>query len=326
MKDKLKYLIAVVFVSTIGFSFIPIVNLALPDVNLSVIDIVMSCLGICGNPEKTLVVQWTFEVIGVEPEHFAWCMAALLVIVFGEAFLTAVLRGRKAYIISLIGCILDPLVLAAIVLVMQSAIDEEKKEVLIFNFGGRPIISLIPVLLVAVSYFLIFILSVSGTYMKGSGKQKKCRASKDDEMYLEQIRMLDDQQSIAKPVPRQSSVRKSGQAADQARPKTERRKRFTGAVISRSGDYKGKVYPLEKMTEIFFEKKDGQMVITPYQSEISLAGIYYIGEYGEYCVEPMEKGCFYLESGQPLGKGRKYYLPRGTNVYLKEKENKYTLA
>ena len=148
----------------------------------------------------------------------------------------------------------------------------------------------------------------------------------DGEMYLEQIKMLDDQQLTAKPVLWQSSVRQSEPAETQARPKTEERHLFTGAGIGGTGDYKEKVYPLETMAEVFFEKKDGQMVITPYQSGASLAGIYYIVEYEEYCVEPLEKRCFYLESGQPLGKGRKYYLPRGTNVYLNEKENKYTLA
>lgn len=321
MRDKLKYLAAVLYVSTIGFSFIPIVSL--PGMNLSIIDIMMSCLGFYRDSSET--VRWLFSVIGIEPEFFAGCIVALLVTIFMEAVLTASLSGKKAYVTSLIGCFLDVLVLTAGVLIIQTA-TEEVRHTILYLLGVMPTISLIPVLLVATAYFLIFILSVVGICMRGSRKQTKYQDSKDDEMYLEQIRMLDDQQLLTEPVSWQSSARQSEPAEIQARPKIEERNLFTGAIIGGTGDYKGKVYPLEKMTEIFFEKKEGQMVITPYQSGTSLAGIYYIGEYGEYCVEPLEKGCFYLESGQPLGKGRKYYLPRGTNVYLKEKENKYTLA
>ena len=57
-----------------------------------------------------------------------------------------------------------------------------------------------------------------------------------------------------------------------------------------------------------------------------MAGVYFIGDYNEYCVEPYEKSAVFLESGQPLGKGRKYYLPRGTRVYVKDKNNQFTLA
>ncbi len=321
MKDKLKYLVAVLFVSTIGFSFIPIVSL--PDMNLSVIDVMMDCMGVY---EDSLgIMQWFFSVIEIAPKPFAWGIAALLAAVFMEAFLTAKLSGKKTYVISLLGCIIDVLALAVSALIIQTA-TEEARHTILYLLGTMPTIIMIPVLLAALSYFLIFVLSVIGICISGSQKQIKYRDNMDGEMYLEQIKMLDDQQLTAKPVLWQSSVRQSEPAETQARPKTEERNLFTGAVIGGTGDYKEKVYPLEKMAEVFFEKKDGQMVITPYQSGASLAGIYYIVEYEEYCVEPLEKRCFYLESGQPLGKGRKYYLPRGTNVYLNEKENKYTLA
>jgi hypothetical protein len=57
-----------------------------------------------------------------------------------------------------------------------------------------------------------------------------------------------------------------------------------------------------------------------------LAAVYYISEYQEYCVEVNEKLCVFLESGQPLGKGRDYYLPRGTKIYVKDAGNTFTLA
>lgn len=371
MKDKLKYLAAVLFAATIGFGFIPMINLV--GIELSMMDILKNGLGFYGDSEAAQVI---FGAIQSDLEPFAWCIAVSLVIVLIEAFLTAVLGGRKAYVISLISCILDALALAATVLVIQIAMDEVKRSVAILGLSGTLSISLLPVILTAAAYFLIFILSVLGISMGGSKKQKKSRKNKNDEMYLEQIRMLDDQQPVPEPQPEpwqqaapepqpqswqqptpepqpepwqqpapepqpqswqqptpepepqswQQPIPEPEPAAVHVQPEKKSSEPFTGAVIGGAGGYKGKVYPLKKMTEVFFEMEAGQMVLTPYQSEASLAGVYYIEEYGEYCVEPMERGCFYLESGQPLGKGRKYYLPRGTKVYLKDKENKYTLA
>ena len=65
-------------------------------------------------------------------------------------------------------------------------------------------------------------------------------------------------------------------------------------------------------------------MLSPYEEEGAAAGIYYIREYGEYCAEPFEKRAVFLESGQPLGKGRQYYLPRGTKIYVGSRENSFT--
>ena len=34
----------------------------------------------------------------------------------------------------------------------------------------------------------------------------------------------------------------------------------------------------------------------------------------------------FLTSGQPLGKNRFYYLPRGTEIYIKDQTNKFKLC
>ena len=90
--------------------------------------------------------------------------------------------------------------------------------------------------------------------------------------------------------------------------------------------YAGKVYPLKDKTEVFFFLKEGEAVLSPYEEEGAAAGVYYIKEYGEYCAEPFEKGMLFLASGQPLGKGRQYYLPRGTKIYVSDRKNTFTLA
>ena len=101
---------------------------------------------------------------------------------------------------------------------------------------------------------------------------------------------------------------------------------FSGAISGESGLYEGKVYPLTDKKEVFFSIKEGNAVLSPYEEEGAAAGIYYIREYGEYCAEPFEKRAVFLESGQPLGKGRQYYLPRGTKIYVGSRENSFTLV
>ena len=57
-----------------------------------------------------------------------------------------------------------------------------------------------------------------------------------------------------------------------------------------------------------------------------LGYIYYVSQYEEYCIQPLQTMTIFLESGQPLGKNRFYYLPRGTEIYIKDQLNKYKLC
>ena len=59
---------------------------------------------------------------------------------------------------------------------------------------------------------------------------------------------------------------------------------------------------------------------------IILGNIYYVSQYEEYCIQPLQTMTIFLESGQPLGKNRFYYLPRGTEIYIKDQLNKYKLC
>lgn len=104
------------------------------------------------------------------------------------------------------------------------------------------------------------------------------------------------------------------------------RREFGGAILGEAGIYKQKVYPLKDTWEIYFDWKEGHVVISEKKSESCLAGIYFISEYQEYCVTPQKTKSFFLESGQPLGIGRHYYLPRGTRVYINEVEQLFRLT
>lgn len=131
-----------------------------------------------------------------------------------------------------------------------------------------------------------------------------------------------------------SQKRSTGSASGQLRTgaartpevKPEASSEFTGAVSGESGLYAGRIYSLKDKKEVFFTMNEKNAVLSPYEEEGAAAGIYYIKEYGEYCAEPFEKNTVFLESGQPLGKGRQYYLRRGTKIYIGDRDNSFTLV
>lgn len=90
--------------------------------------------------------------------------------------------------------------------------------------------------------------------------------------------------------------------------------------------FQNMAYPLQERQELFFQWTEGQITTELYKSQESLAGIYFIPEYQEYCVEVFARVSVFLESGQPLGKDRRYYLPRGTRIYMKDDQGMFKLA
>ena len=83
-------------------------------------------------------------------------------------------------------------------------------------------------------------------------------------------------------------------------------KEFFGAIEGIQLPYTGKVFPMSKGKYIYDTK------------------------YDEYVVIPQKKRCVHLESGQPLGVGRVYYLPRAMKIVIKneqgQNENMFRLA
>lgn len=52
-----------------------------------------------------------------------------------------------------------------------------------------------------------------------------------------------------------------------------------------------------------------------------LAEVFYVAEYEEYWLTPEKKRMVFLESGQPLGEKREYYIPRGTIIQVSYSNN-----
>ena len=101
---------------------------------------------------------------------------------------------------------------------------------------------------------------------------------------------------------------------------------FHGALLGMQDIYRDKVYPLEEKVPVFLAQEKAGIYVSERKEPEALVEIYYISEYGEYCVTPEKKGVCFLESGQPLGGGRHYYLKRGTRICAGEKRMIFELA
>lgn len=98
-------------------------------------------------------------------------------------------------------------------------------------------------------------------------------------------------------------------------------KPFAGMILNTNQQ----VLVLDDRKEVYITD-NGHVDISSLEIGNVIGKIYYVSEYGEYCVQPLEKTTIFLISGQPLGKDRIYYLPRGTGIYVKEMNTQYALC
>lgn len=103
---------------------------------------------------------------------------------------------------------------------------------------------------------------------------------------------------------------------------------FYGAIIGEKGPLRGKAFPMVRGERIAFgdaaacesiRVEDG----APGQAYCEVV---YDDAGEEYRIVPRESAAVYLGSGQPLGKGRTYCVPRGTQILILNAKNRFTLG
>lgn len=96
---------------------------------------------------------------------------------------------------------------------------------------------------------------------------------------------------------------------------------FYGAILGVKSPYLGKAFMLEERKYVYILQEDNKILVKKYlksSSERCLAKVYYETKYGEYVVVPQKREAIYLESGQPLGAERRYFLPRAMRIIVKD--------
>lgn len=101
-------------------------------------------------------------------------------------------------------------------------------------------------------------------------------------------------------------------------------KAFEGALLGLDS-MKDQGYACTDKEEVFFYQ-DEELSFSPYKVEQPLVGIFYNKEKEEYCIEPYRNKAVFLPSGQPLGKGKQYHVPRGTIIYIETERSLFQLV
>lgn len=351
MKKGLRFIIAVLILASLGIWFLPIVEADVVGVKVSIVDVFKVGIGYY-NKESLEAISYASIQPFIEP--YVWYIAGAAGFVVVEAILTAVLRKRAAYITAMIISVINIGAYAALFFILKEKFGEVEKVLIQFSADGMIKLSYLTLYAWIAVYALVFILSMIGIIL-----WRKPRETDSEDIYLEQISRVEAQRA-QRQMPEQpytdrkpSGIRReeilreqdpsawgpsqekstaSALAQQQAGAvrmpgvKPDASDEFTGAISGESGLYAGRIYSLKDKKEVFFIMNDKNAVLSPYEEEGAAAGIFFIKEYGEYCAEPFEKNTVFLESGQPLGKGRQYYLRRGTKIYIGDRDNSFTLA
>lgn len=358
MKKGLRFITALLTLGSMGIWFLPVLTLG--GIEVSIIDVFT--VGV-GYYDRNSMKGMIYSQIQTYIESYSVYIAAAAVIIFIEALLIAALGRRAAYIWGILVSLINIAAFAALYYILDEKLGEFQTVLVTFLGNEMALINYEPLYAWIALYALIVILSIIGIILWRKPKEKgreeiyleqirqaeagRARRQRQSEPYSrreyrEQTSgqpnpRYQDSQAASRPeqdteawvLPEQKSTVPTETFSAQAVKKDaeeDMNARFSGAVVCEGGEYAGKAYPLQDKKEVFFFLDEGTVQLRPYEEEGAAAGIYYIGEYGEYCAEPFEKNILFLESGQPLGKGRQYYLPRGIKVYIGTRENTFTLA
>lgn len=326
MKEKLKYVVGVLLACSLIAGFMPLIGVGA--MKLSVMDILKIGAGNYGDTELVREVMELFKEY-LRPSVIT--VIILIVLILAGAFLTVVLDASKAYMAAIAGGVVNNILVIILGVTVKGKMDEVENAFSFFGLSSGIHFHISTIVLWMILYAAVFGLSVFGMVMKNGDKPVGKPQDIMPESFSDRTNPWDSPQDPKKQayLDRIGQLEREREAAKKAAPPVREQtaaEDFHGAIGGRSGRYDSKVYPLRERVQVFISRDGTEVYIAAEKNANVAAGVYYVAEYEEYCVEPYEKNSFFLLSGQPLGAGRRYYLPRGTEVYIGDRSHAFVLA
>ena len=314
MKRYMKFLAALLFLlSLVILLFMPVIGISAID--LSMLDVLRtgSELGEGWGGFSRLLQEY------LEPYFFG--IILIIILTLAAAILCAVMPGMMAYVEALAGAFVVNLVVIICMLSLYAKVRDLKQGLGFFGLDGVIEVHLLPIILWVVCYLAIFAISIWGIVDRSHRSQNQSVAGRQimPESFHQKKNPWEDRRELTEPVKRAPKEKREDSLSAISYD-------FHGALRGLQDMYRGKVYLLEEKVPIYLAQEKGQVFVAERKESEPLAEIYYICEYGEYCVTPERKGVCFLESGQPLGGGRHYYLKRGTRLRAGENGMLFELA
>lgn len=320
MSKYLKYILAICFAGMLGVAFLPIIEVSI--YRLSVFDILKMTLNGSQSIEflkelQKVMYQYMFKYLIL----FAIAVALILV----ATVLCIIQKDEHVYKRSIIYALIVNFYSSCVMLACYKSI-----ETLDFStnfFQTRPDISLylITVFIWEMVTLLIILISIMGIKM---GKGENVELEEElPELFQEDIHSFENQDIMEEDDPLELEIQEEYkqyseiEEGQQYMEDNYQSDVFEGMILNKNQ----KVLILKDRKEVYITN-DNEINICRNQQGLVLGNIYYVSQYEEYCIQPLQKMTIFLASGQPLGKNRFYYLPRGTEIYIKDQTNKFKLC
>lgn len=320
MSKYLKYILAICFAGMLGVAFLPIIEVSI--YRLSVFDILKMTLNGSQSIEflkelQKVMYQYMFKYLIL----FAIAVALILI----ASVLCIIQKDEHVYKRSIICALIVNFYSSCVMLACYKSI-----ETLDFStnfFQTRPDISLylITVFIWEMITLLIILISIMGIKME---KLKNVEIKEDiPELFQEDIHSFENQDIMEEDTPLELEIQEEYkqyskiEEGQQYMEDNYQSDVFEGMILNTNQ----KVLVLKDRKEVYITN-DNEINICRSQQGLVLGNIYYVSQYEEYCIQPLQTMTIFLTSGQPLGKNRFYYLPRGTEIYIKDQTNKFKLC
>lgn len=290
-KQNRKHIAGISILLTLEVIFLPILKLG--EWNISLVGIIRKVFfkidDIYFDSVKEILKEYMWKYIGI--------LMILVLLTIATACVTWIMKTTVTYVMALCG---QCCTLMWTILVLKTISDKFNTITnLVSYFGMGDIVKfkVLPLLIWGILHVVVFVIIVS-ELLSASMEDKKTLYSKEL-IIPTQVKDID--------------------IFDERMPRGE--VEFYGAILGVKSPYIGKAFMLEERKYVYILQEDNKILVKKYlksPSERCLAKVYYETKYREYVVVPQKKGAIYLESGQPLGAERRYFLPRAMRIIVKD--------
>ena len=320
MSKYLKYILAICFAGMLGVAFLPIIEVSI--YRLSVFDILKMTLNGSQSVEflkelQKVMYQYMFKYLIL----FAIAVALILV----ATVLCIIQKDEHVYKRSIIYVLAINFYSSCVMFACYRSI-----KTLDFStdfFQTSPDISpcLITIFIWEMVTLLIILISIVGIEIKKTEnveiEDEISDLFQDDTQFFENQDVIEEDASLELNIKDERKHYSELEEGQQYMENNYQSDVFEGMILNKNQ----KVLILKDRKEVYITN-DNEINICRNQQGLVLGNIYYVSQYEEYCIQPLQTMTIFLESGQPLGKNRFYYLSRGTEIYIKDQLNKYKLC
>ena len=321
VKAKLKYISGTLMLLSIGIIFVPLLNIGVA--KISMFDMMKI---VFGKYKENNIADQLLTILNEYMKKYIYSLLLWVVLAILIVILMWVLNSVISYIIGICGQAVNIFLALMLYQQVQEKLAPIKELLSIFDQENSIGIDAKVIFIWCGMQVLILCLNIAGILVRGEKKKKHSAA--EDMIYVPPVASQKERDIY----PDEEKEFNNSEWREEKRRAVYddvfSDSQFFGAVLGVQGRHKNEAFPLsEKEKVAILQTRSGIEVERSSEVQMSgkiLAELYYIPEYEEYCICPKQKRTIYLESGQPLGAERLYYLPRAMRIEVKDSSSSET--